>query len=106
VRIVLDDFGTGYSSLSYLRRLPLDAVKLDRSFVSRLDESLTDRQIVAAVVQLARALQMTVVAEGVETAGQLAALRQLGCHLAQGYHLARPMTPEDLAATLGVRPAS
>jgi diguanylate cyclase (GGDEF)-like protein len=106
VRIVLDDFGTGYSSLSYLRRLPLDAVKLDRSFVSRLDESLTDRQIVAAVVQLARALRMTVVAEGVETAEQLAALRQLGCHLAQGYHLARPMTPEDLAATLGVRPGS
>jgi diguanylate cyclase (GGDEF)-like protein/PAS domain S-box-containing protein len=106
VRIVLDDFGTGYSSLSYLRRLPLDAVKLDRSFVSRLDESLTDRQIVAAVVQLARALRMTVVAEGVETAEQLAALRQLGCHLAQGYHLARPMPPGDLATTLGLQPGS
>ncbi len=103
VRVVLDDFGTGYSSLSYLRRLPLDALKLDRSFVSRLEESMTDRQIVAAVVQLARALQMTVVAEGIETAGQLECLRQLGCHFAQGYFLARPMTPEQMATTLGVR---
>ena len=96
VRILLDDFGTGYSSLTYLRRLPLDAVKLDRSFVSQLDKTTPDRQIVAAVIQLARALEMTAIAEGVETEEQLAGLRDLGCHFAQGYHFARPMPAGDL----------
>ncbi len=91
VRVSLDDFGTGYSSLSYLRRLPLDAVKLDRAFISGLEETGVDRQIVAAIVQMARALSMTVIAEGVETATQWTCLRELGCHLAQGYYFARPM---------------
>ena len=91
VQVSLDDFGTGYSSLSYLRRLPLDTVKLDRAFISGLAETGVDRRIVAAVVQMARALSMTVIAEGVETAAQWACLRELGCHLAQGYYFARPM---------------
>jgi diguanylate cyclase (GGDEF)-like protein/PAS domain S-box-containing protein len=102
VRIVLDDFGTGYSSLSYLRRLALDGVKLDRSFVSALEDSPTDRQIVAAVVQLAQALRMTVIGEGVETPGQLDCLRGLGCHFVQGYHLGRPMPAEELGEMLGI----
>jgi EAL domain-containing protein (putative c-di-GMP-specific phosphodiesterase class I) len=100
VRIFLDDFGTGYSSLSYLKRLPLDAVKLDRAFVRGLEESSVDQQIIGAVVQMARALGMTVVAEGVETEGQCRRLRELGCHVLQGYYFARPMPAEDMTATL------
>jgi PAS domain S-box-containing protein/diguanylate cyclase (GGDEF)-like protein len=100
VRILLDDFGTGFSSLTYLRRLPLDALKLDRSFVSELDETAADRQIVAAVIQLSRALTMGTIAEGVETESQLACLRELGCHLAQGYLFARPMPPDQFSAIL------
>jgi diguanylate cyclase (GGDEF)-like protein/PAS domain S-box-containing protein len=102
VRVFLDDFGTGYSSLSYLKRLPLDAVKLDRAFVHGLDESGVDQQIVGAVVQMARALGMTVVAEGVETEGQRDRLRELGCHVLQGYHFARPMPAEAMTARLAV----
>ena len=100
VRISLDDFGTGYSSLSYLQRLPLDAVKLDRSFVSGLAESSVNRQIVAAIVQMARALSMTVIAEGVETAPQWACLRELGCHLAQGHYFAAPMPASQMTSVL------
>jgi len=98
VRVSLDDFGSGYSSLSYLRRLPLDAVKLDRAFISALAETAVDRQIVAAIVQMARALSMTVVAEGVETVAQWACLRELGCHLAQGYYFARPMPAAQMTS--------
>lgn len=100
IGVFLDDFGTGYSSLSYLKRLPLDAVKLDRAFVHGLDESSVDRQIVGAVVQMARALGLTVVAEGVETAGQCRRLHELGCHVLQGYYFARPMPAEEMTALL------
>ena len=100
VRVFLDDFGTGYSSLSYLKRLPFDAVKLDRAFVHGLDESSVDQQIIGAVVQMARALGMTVVAEGVETEGQRRRLRELGCHVLQGYYFARPMPAEEMTAVL------
>jgi diguanylate cyclase (GGDEF)-like protein/PAS domain S-box-containing protein len=103
VRIVLDDFGTGYSSLSYLKRLPFDAVKLDRLFVRGLDESSVDQQIIGAVVQMARALRMTVVAEGVETEGQRRRLRELGCHVLQGYYFARPMPAEEMTAMLAAQ---
>jgi len=103
VRVFLDDFGTGYSSLSYLKRLPLDAIKLDRAFVQGLDESTVDQQIVGAVVQMARALGMTVVAEGVETEGQRARLRELGCHVLQGYYFARPMPAEEMSAMLAAQ---
>jgi diguanylate cyclase (GGDEF)-like protein/PAS domain S-box-containing protein len=97
VRLALDDFGTGYSSLGYLRRLPFDVLKLDRSFVSNLDQTTTDPQIAAAMIEMARALAMTVVAEGVETQEQHACLRRLGCHYAQGYYFASPM-PADVFA--------
>ena len=98
VRLSLDDFGTGYSSLSYLRHLPLDAIKLDRAFISELAETAVDRHILAAIVQMARALSMTVVSEGVETAAQWACLRELGCHLAQGYYFAHPMPAAQMAS--------
>jgi diguanylate cyclase (GGDEF)-like protein/PAS domain S-box-containing protein len=100
VRIFLDDFGTGYSSLSYLKRLPFDAVKLDRAFVRGLDESSVDQQIIGAVVQMVRALGMTVVAEGVETEAQRTRLGELGCHVLQGYHFARPMPAEQMSGML------
>ncbi len=103
VRIVLDDFGTGYSSLSYLRRLPLDAVKLDQAFISGLTENPADPEIVAAVLSLARALDMAVIAEGVETEEQVNCLHALGCSLAQGYYFARPMPPEEMGSWLSGR---
>ncbi|MEA2358633.1 MAG: hypothetical protein QOI62_1893 [Solirubrobacteraceae bacterium] len=93
----LDDFGTGYSSLSYLKRFPLDALKLDRSFVAGLGTDTQESAIVAAVVEMARALGLAVIAEGVETEEQLASLRGLGCELAQGYYFAHPM-PAPAAA--------
>jgi len=101
VRIALDDFGTGYSSLTYLRRLPIDTVKIDRSFVHALGTSTEDSAIVTAVIQLARDLHLGVVAEGVETPVQLEALRALGCSHAQGYLFAKPTPAEHLAELLG-----
>jgi diguanylate cyclase (GGDEF)-like protein/PAS domain S-box-containing protein len=90
IQVGIDDFGTGYSSLAYLKRLPVDFIKVDRSFVSGLVDDPSDRAIVTAVVRLGRALGLTVVAEGVEDAAQLAVLRELRCDHAQGYLLGRP----------------
>jgi EAL domain-containing protein (putative c-di-GMP-specific phosphodiesterase class I) len=100
VRLAIDDFGTGYSSLNYLKILPVDFVKLDRAFVQDLESDPVDTAIVSAVMELTRAVGMTVVAEGVETAGQLARLSAMGCPLVQGYYLARPMTAEALTSLL------
>jgi diguanylate cyclase (GGDEF)-like protein len=94
VHLAIDDFGTGYSSLSYLQLFPVDTVKVDRSFVSRMGDSGGSDVIVAAVVGLATALGLDVVAEGVETAEQLEALRLLGCQIVQGYYFGRPQPPE------------
>ncbi|HVM01669.1 MAG TPA: EAL domain-containing protein, partial [Acidimicrobiales bacterium] len=94
VQLAIDDFGTGYSSLSYLRRFPVDAVKVDRSFVAGLGDDPAAEAIVAAVVNLAHALGLAVVAEGVETEQQLVILRALGCDRAQG-HLWSPARPVD-----------
>ncbi len=90
-KLVIDDFGTGYSSLSYLHRLPIDGVKLDRSFVQGLDTAPDRAAIVSTVVMLARQLSLAVVAEGVETIAELDRLRRLGCDMAQGYFFARPL---------------
>jgi diguanylate cyclase (GGDEF)-like protein len=90
VRISIDDFGTGYSSLAYLRTLPLDELKIDRSFVTPVADDASAAAIVESVVRLGHALGLVVVAEGVETAAQLSTLRDLGCDLAQGFYLARP----------------
>ena len=96
VGLSLDDFGTGYSSLSYLERLPLDAVKVDRSFVAGLRPGSRRASLVAAVIAMARALDLSVVAEGVEDAEVAGLLRRLGCSHGQGFHLARPATAADL----------
>jgi diguanylate cyclase (GGDEF)-like protein/PAS domain S-box-containing protein len=96
VRLSLDDFGTGYSSLSYLKRFPFDAVKVDRSFIDGLGTDPHDSALVAAVVALAQALDLEVIAEGVETEDQLANLKKLDCRRAQGFLLDRPMTASAL----------
>jgi diguanylate cyclase (GGDEF)-like protein len=96
VQLILDDFGTGYSSLSYLQRLPLDMLKLDRSFVIPLGADRQEWNLVASVIDMAAALELTMVAEGVETAAQQAMLSTLSCPYAQGYHFAKPMPADEL----------
>ncbi len=100
VSVHVDDFGTGYSSLAYLCRLPIDRLKVDRSFVSRMGESAENVEVVRAIIRLARNLSMGVVAEGVETEDQLAALREMGCELVQGYFFSRPVPGDDVVALL------
>ena len=105
VRLVLDDFGTGYSSLAYLRHLPLDTIKVDRSFVTELDERDPNVAIVQAVLSLAHGLGVNVVAEGIETETQMTRLRELGCDLGQGYLWSRPLPVAGAAALLTASPA-
>lgn len=120
VKLAVDDFGTGYSSLSYLTRLPVDYLKIDRSFIAQLDSEAEGEAragirgeaedgvengsgsatVISAVVGLARAMKMKVVAEGVETGEQLSRLKEMGCDLAQGYHFARPLPVEEASAYL------
>jgi EAL domain-containing protein (putative c-di-GMP-specific phosphodiesterase class I) len=100
VTIAVDDFGTGYSSLAYLRRLPIDVLKIDRSFVMDADRDEEDAQVVRTIIALGQSLKLTVVAEGVETEAQAELLRHAGCDLAQGYLYARPMPPEQIEAWL------
>jgi diguanylate cyclase (GGDEF)-like protein/PAS domain S-box-containing protein len=99
-QLALDDFGTGYSSLSYLHRFPLDILKIDRSFVGRLDPSGQHNELVRAIATLAHGLQMQVVAEGVETAEQWQQLVGLRCEYGQGYHFSRPVPPAAAEALL------
>jgi diguanylate cyclase (GGDEF)-like protein len=105
VALALDDFGTGYSSLSHLRRFPIDTIKIDKSFTADIGTSADSAAIIRAIVALARSLGVETVAEGVETAPQLRFLAMLGCHHAQGYHLARPMPAASIDALLAL-PAS
>ena len=101
VKLALDDFGTGYSSLSYLKHLPLDALKIDRTFIAEpTGADDTTLPIVKADIALAHGLGIGVVAEGIETAEQLGWLRRLSCDLGQGYYLARPLPADKLAALL------
>ena len=95
VTLALDDFGTGYSSLSYLRQFPLNVLKIDRSFVIDMDDEQQALDIVTAIVRLALSLNMTIVAEGIETMSQFNALQALGCHLGQGYFLHKPIAMAD-----------
>jgi diguanylate cyclase len=97
VRVALDDFGTGYSTLGYLQQLSADTLKIDRSFVEHISRSYRDQQIVAAVIAMAHALEMTVTGEGVENSDQRSILRLLGCDLGQGNFLAPPLTAAALA---------
>jgi diguanylate cyclase (GGDEF)-like protein/PAS domain S-box-containing protein len=100
VRLVLDDFGTGYSSLSYLTRLPLDVLKVDRSFVDGLGSESRDTAITETIIAMSRALSLDVVAEGVETADHVRELSRLGCGLAQGFHFSRAVPAEDITRAL------
>lgn len=101
VRLAIDDFGTGYSSLSYLDRLPIDYVKIDRSFVSRLGTKSSESPLVHAVLQLGQSLGLETIVEGVESLRQLNRLRELGCTLGQGYYLGVPMGPDEVPGFLG-----
>ncbi|HXI12164.1 MAG TPA: EAL domain-containing protein [Thermoanaerobaculia bacterium] len=101
VEVAIDDFGTGYSSLAYLKRFPLDTLKIDRAFVSGLGRNDEDESIVQAIISLARALDLSVTAEGVETSVQLDVLLRLGCTTAQGYYFAKPLTEEEILKQAG-----
>jgi EAL domain-containing protein (putative c-di-GMP-specific phosphodiesterase class I) len=100
VQVAMDDFGTGYSSLSYLTRLPINSLKIDRSFISQMARGPEQMAIVSTVISLARALNHKVVAEGVETEEQADMLRVLGCDEVQGYYFGKPMPVEDIETLL------
>jgi EAL domain-containing protein (putative c-di-GMP-specific phosphodiesterase class I) len=102
IRLAIDDFGTGYASLSQLRRIPFDIVKIDPSFVHALGPGSRGESLIAGIVDLARKLNILVIAEGIETAEQLGRLRQMGCALGQGYYFAEPMPAPELRALLGL----
>lgn len=104
IKLSIDDFGTGYSSLGYLKRLPVDEVKIDRSFVKEMVGSRSDAAIVRATIDLAHNLGINVVAEGVETAEVLAMLDSLGCDTAQGYYISRPITADEILAWMSCSP--
>jgi diguanylate cyclase (GGDEF)-like protein len=101
VQVAIDDFGTGYSSLSYLRKFPVDALKIDQSFVRQINAASDNAPIVTAVISMARSLKLRVVAEGVETPEELAFLEAHQCDEVQGYHFSRPVPAEQFAALLG-----
>jgi diguanylate cyclase (GGDEF)-like protein/PAS domain S-box-containing protein len=106
VLLAIDDFGTGYSSLSHLSTLPLDCLKIDRSFVARLGAGQAEEAVVRSIVLLGSSLGKAVVAEGIETDEQLQRLRRLGCRYGQGYLLGRPQKPQQLSSVLAAEPAT
>jgi diguanylate cyclase (GGDEF)-like protein/PAS domain S-box-containing protein len=106
VRLAIDDFGTGYSSLSYLRQFPIDTLKVDQSFIHEINEDTDEATIISAVINMGCRLKHRVIAEGVETAEQLAFLRAHGCDEGQGYYFSRPMPPRETAKLLELGMAS
>jgi EAL domain-containing protein (putative c-di-GMP-specific phosphodiesterase class I) len=104
IKLLLDDFGTGYSSLSYLHRFPVNTLKIDASFVRRMDSSRGDIDIIQAIVTLAHTLGMDLIAEGVETASQLRQLRALKVECGQGYYFARPLDNKGAEALIAAWP--
>jgi EAL domain-containing protein (putative c-di-GMP-specific phosphodiesterase class I) len=103
VRLALDDFGTGYSSLSYLRDFPFDILKIDKSFIEGIDVNRQNQAVARAIVTLGQTLDLDLVAEGIETAGELLSLEDLGVHLGQGYHLGRPGPAALVCPAPGIR---
>lgn len=106
VRLNMDDFGTGYSSLGYLRTYPFDSIKIDKRFVQSLGKSVSDRSVVQAIINLGNAMGMTVTAEGVETAEQLALLSDDQCHEVQGFLLSKPVDNDALIRLMLTRQPS
>jgi EAL domain-containing protein (putative c-di-GMP-specific phosphodiesterase class I) len=104
VTIAIDDFGTGFSSLSQLQQLPVDEIKIDRSFVMRMETDRDDAVLVRSIIELGRNLGLRVTAEGVETASVQRTLRNLGCDFAQGFHIGRPVPPEECRRLLEAAP--
>jgi EAL domain-containing protein (putative c-di-GMP-specific phosphodiesterase class I) len=104
LKVHMDDFGTGYSSLSYLHQLPLDGLKVDRAFVSRMDLDDRSRQLVRTVLQLARSIGLVAVAEGVSTPAQLAELRQLDCDFGQGFLFSAPLDGDAMGRMIAANP--
>jgi EAL domain-containing protein (putative c-di-GMP-specific phosphodiesterase class I) len=100
VRLAMDDFGAGYSSMALIKRFPIDTLKIDRSFVRDLPGNTDDRAIADAIINLGRALKLTIVAEGVETTDQQAFLRDHACDEMQGYLFSRPVFAESISALL------
>jgi EAL domain-containing protein (putative c-di-GMP-specific phosphodiesterase class I) len=100
VRVAIDDFGTGYSSLAYLKRFPVQTLKIDRAFIHEMMENPQDRAIVNAIIGMARAMNMEVLAEGVERQDQLDYLIEKGCDRAQGYHFGKPVSAGEFQAML------
>ena len=96
VRLAIDDFGTGYSSLSYLQQFPVDILKIDRSFVERVNEGLSESAVARTIISLSKTLQLSTVAEGIETSAQMATLNDLGCEFAQGYYFAKPLSDKQV----------
>jgi EAL domain-containing protein (putative c-di-GMP-specific phosphodiesterase class I) len=107
LRIAIDDFGTGYSSLARIRDMPVDVLKIDRSFVSGVDVDPQNQSIVSAFIELARGLGVTTLAEGIETEGELAFVRDRGCVMGQGFYFSKAVPPEEIIAMSfgGVRSA-
>jgi diguanylate cyclase (GGDEF)-like protein/PAS domain S-box-containing protein len=97
VKLAMDDFGTGYSSMASLNLLPLDTVKIDRSFISRMADQEDTRSVILAIIMLSRALQLDITGEGIETEEQVTYLQGLGCHVGQGYYFSKPLPPEVLS---------
>jgi EAL domain-containing protein (putative c-di-GMP-specific phosphodiesterase class I) len=106
LRLAIDDFGTGYSSLSYLRRLPVDVVKVDKSFVDGIVDGGQALALARVIVSIGQTLRLDTVAEGVEHSAQADALKRMGCEVAQGFHFARPMEADDVIALLSKRNSS
>ena len=103
IRLSIDDFGTGYSSMTYLQSMPLNELKIDRRFITALESSHGNEAIVRAILQMAHALELEVVAEGVEDEATWTALAAMGCDVAQGYHLCRPVPAAELMSWFAAR---
>jgi EAL domain-containing protein (putative c-di-GMP-specific phosphodiesterase class I) len=100
VRLSIDDFGTGFSSLAYLKRFPVTAIKIDKTFVQKIPDSEKDQAIVRSIVSLAHSLELDVVGEGVEDIACMNLLGELGCDIAQGYHISRAVRADELVQWL------